>query len=63
MNFRIWLQKIACYGKITHEAKIMIYIKNEEQINGIRKACHLTADMFNELIPKIHAGIDRKSVV
>ena len=35
----------------------MIHIKTEEQINGIRKACHLTADMFNELIPKIHAGM------
>ena len=35
----------------------MIHIKTEEQINGIRKACHLTADMFNEVIPKIHAGM------
>ncbi len=35
----------------------MIHLKTEEQINGIRKACHLTADMFNELIPKIHAGM------
>ena len=40
----------------------MIYIKNEEQINGIRKACHLTADMFNELIPKIHAGMSTKDI-
>ncbi len=35
----------------------MIHLKNEEQINGIRKACHLTADMFNELIPKIKKGM------
>ena len=35
----------------------MIHLKTEEQINGIRKACHLTADMFNELTPKIHAGM------
>ena len=35
----------------------MIHLKTEEQIAGIRKACHLTADMFNELIPKIHAGM------
>ena len=35
----------------------MIRLKTPEQINGIRKSCHLTADMFNELIPKIHAGM------
>ena len=35
----------------------MIRIKTLEEIDGIRKACHLTADMFNELLPKIKAGI------
>ncbi|MCR5284184.1 MAG: type I methionyl aminopeptidase [Treponema sp.] len=35
----------------------MIHLKTEEQINGIRKSCHLTADMFNELIPQIKAGM------
>ena len=35
----------------------MIHLKTEEQIAGIRKACHLTADMFNELIPRIKAGM------
>ena len=35
----------------------MIKIKTPEEIDGIRKACHLTADMFNELIPKIKAGM------
>lgn len=35
----------------------MIHLKTTEQIDGIRKACHLTADMFNELIPKIKAGM------
>ncbi|MBR5646604.1 MAG: type I methionyl aminopeptidase [Treponema sp.] len=35
----------------------MIRLKNEEQINGIRKSCHITADMFNEILPKIHAGM------
>ncbi len=40
----------------------MIHLKTEEQINGIRKACHLTADMFNELIPKIHAGMSTKEI-
>ena len=40
----------------------MIHLKTEEQIDGIRKACHLTADMFNELIPKIHAGMSTKEI-
>ena len=40
----------------------MIRIKNEEEIDGIRKACHLTADMFNELLPKIKAGMSTKDV-
>ena len=35
----------------------MIRLKTPEQIDGIRKSCHITADMFNELIPKIHAGM------
>src|SRR5574344_2861310 len=40
----------------------MIHLKTEEEIDGIRKACHLTADMFNELIPKIHAGMSTKEI-
>jgi len=40
----------------------LIHLKTEEQINGIRKACHLTADMFNEIIPKIHAGMSTYDV-
>lgn len=40
----------------------MIIIKNEEEIAGIRKACHLTADMFNELTPQIKAGMSTKEV-
>ena len=35
----------------------MIHLKTIEQINEIRKVCHITADMFNELIPKIKAGL------
>lgn len=35
----------------------MIFLKTPEQIAGIRDVCHLTADMFNELLPKIHAGM------
>ncbi len=40
----------------------MILIKNDEEIAGIRKACHLTADMFNELIPLIKAGMSTKEI-
>lgn len=35
----------------------MIHLKTIEQIDGIRKSCHITADMFNELIPKVKAGM------
>lgn len=42
--------------------KTMIHLKTEEQINKIRESCHLTADMFNELIPKIHAGMSTKDI-
>ena len=40
----------------------MIKIKTIEEIDGIRKACHLTADMFNELLPKIKAGMSTKDI-
>lgn len=40
----------------------MIHLKNEDQINKIREACHLTADMFNELLPKIKAGLTTKEI-
>ncbi len=40
----------------------MIKIKTLEEIEGIRKACHLTADMFNELLPKIKAGMSTKDI-
>jgi len=40
----------------------MIIIKNDEEIAGIRKSCHLTADMFNELIPAVKAGMSTKEV-
>ncbi|MDE5897852.1 MAG: type I methionyl aminopeptidase [Treponemataceae bacterium] len=35
----------------------MIRLKNEEEIAGIRKSCHLLADMFNEIIPKVRPGL------
>ena len=40
----------------------MIQLKTPEQIAGIRKVCHITADMFNELIPKVKAGMSTKQV-
>lgn len=40
----------------------MIRLKNEKQIQGIRESCHLLADMFNEVIPQIKAGMSTKEV-
>jgi len=40
----------------------MIQLKTDEQIDRIRKSCHLTADMFNTLLPKIKAGMSTKDV-
>lgn len=40
----------------------MIRLKNEEQIAGIRKSCHLLADLFNELIPLIKPGMNTKEI-
>lgn len=40
----------------------MIQLKTEKEIDGIRKSCHLTADMFNEILPKIHAGMSTKDI-
>lgn len=40
----------------------MIRLKNDDEIAGIRKSCHLLADMFNEVIPQVRAGMSTKSV-
>ncbi len=40
----------------------MIRLKNEKQIDGIRKSCHLLADMFKVVLPKIKAGMSTKDV-
>jgi methionyl aminopeptidase len=40
----------------------MIRLKNDEEIKGIRKSCHLLADMFNEIIPQVKAGMSTKEV-
>ena len=40
----------------------MIRLKNDKEIDGIRKSCHLLADLFNELIPKIKPGLTTKEI-
>lgn len=40
----------------------MIRIKNDEEIDGIRKSCHLLADLFNEIIPKVRPGVSTKEI-
>ena len=40
----------------------MIRLKNEDEINGIRKSCHLLADMFTEILPQVKAGMSTKEV-
>lgn len=40
----------------------MIILKNEDQIRGIRKSCHLLADLFNEIIPRVKPGISTKEI-
>lgn len=40
----------------------MIRLKNEEEINGIRKSCHLLADCFNHILPMIKAGMSTKQI-
>lgn len=40
----------------------MIRLKNEEEIDGIRKSCHLLADMFKFLIPQVKAGMSTKEI-
>lgn len=40
----------------------MIIIKNDDQIAGIRKSCHLLADLFNEIIPKVKPGVSTKEI-
>ena len=40
----------------------MIKLKNEKQIDGIRKSCKLLAQMFEEIIPHIKAGMSTKDI-
>ncbi|MDR2028435.1 MAG: type I methionyl aminopeptidase [Treponema sp.] len=36
----------------------MIRLKNEKQIEGIRKSCRLLGAMYRELIPQVKAGVE-----
>ena len=40
----------------------MIRLKNDDEIAGIRKSCHLLADMFNEILPRVKAGMSTKNI-
>ncbi len=40
----------------------MIRLKNEDQIEKIRKSCHELADLFNEIIPKVKPGVSTKEI-
>ena len=40
----------------------MIRLKNSEEIDGIRKSCHLLADCFNQILPQIKAGMTTKEI-
>lgn len=40
----------------------MIRLKNETQIEGIRKSCRLLADMFREILPQIKSGMSTMDI-
>jgi len=40
----------------------MIRLKNEKEIDGIRKSCHALADLFREVVPQVHPGMSTKDV-
>lgn len=40
----------------------MIRLKNEKQIDGIRKSCKLLAQLFDEIIPKVKEGMSTKAI-
>ena len=40
----------------------MIRLKNDDQINKIRESCHLLADLFNEIIPRVKPGVSTKEI-
>jgi methionyl aminopeptidase len=40
----------------------MIRLKNEKQIDGIRKSCKLLAQLYKELVPQVHEGMSTYDV-
>ncbi len=40
----------------------MIRLKNEKEIDGIRKSCHLLADLFRWVIPQVKPGMSTKEI-
>jgi len=40
----------------------MIRLKNEKQIAGIRESCHLLAQLYKDIIPKIQAGMSTRDI-
>ena len=40
----------------------MIRLKNDKQIAGIRKSCHLLAGLYKEIIPQVKAGMSTRDV-
>ena len=40
----------------------MIRLKNEKEIDGIRKSCHLLADLFRTVIPMVKPGVSTKEI-
>ncbi len=40
----------------------MIRLKNETQIEGIRKSCALLASLFEDVLPKIHSGMSTMDI-
>lgn len=40
----------------------MIRLKNEKEIDGIRKSCHLLADLFRTVVPMVKPGVSTKEI-
>ena len=40
----------------------MIRLKNDKEIEGIRRSCHALADLFRDVVPQIHPGMSTKEI-
>ncbi|MDE5797816.1 MAG: type I methionyl aminopeptidase [Treponemataceae bacterium] len=40
----------------------MIRLKNEQEIDGIRRSCHALADLFRAVIPQVRPGMTTKAI-